>query len=191
MKKVLLAAIALLALTACSDPIEKVVTDNMQGLQGNDIDLVMSTIDPQSPAYESTRTQAARLLKDYNLEFKIESLSVMSKPLDEKKEMERAAQENQDVTGLNAAIDSFITEEEQAAAEERQREEAAALSKRPLKAEVKVTQLTRSKDANTKRFFDNRVTVIHTLHKYPTDENPEWKIYSSDIRDVQVISDEG
>ena len=115
----------------------------------------------------------------------------MSKPLDEKKEMERAAQENQDLTGLNAAIDSFITEEEQAAAEERQRQEAAALSKRPLKAEVKVTQLTRSTDANTKNFFDNRVTVIHTLHKYPTDENPEWKIYSSDIRDVKVIADEG
>ncbi|MBF2051905.1 MAG: lipoprotein [Candidatus Sericytochromatia bacterium] len=191
MKKVLLAASALLALTACSDPIEKVVTDNMAGLQSNDIDLVMSTIDPQSPAYESTRAQTARLLKDYNLEFKIESMSVMSKPLDEKKEMERAAQESQDLTGLNAAIDSFITEEEQAAAEERQRQEAAALSKRPLKAEVKVTQLTRSTDANTKNFFDNRVTVIHTLHKYPTDENPEWKIYSSDIRDVKVIADEG
>lgn len=190
MKKVLFAASALLALTACSDPIEKVVAQNIKGLQNNDIDLVMSTIDRHSPAYEGTRNQSSRLLKDYNLEFKIESISVVSKPSDEKKEIERVAQENQDLTGLNAAIDNFITEEEQAVAERREREEAAALSKRPLIAEVKVTQLTRSKDANTKRFFNNRVTVIHTLHKYPTDDKPEWKIYASDIRDIKVIAED-
>jgi len=188
--KGLLGMSVLLSLTACSDPIESVVKQNLQGLQKQDVDMVMDTIDTHSQHYDNTRAEVTRLLQDYNLDFKIESMSILTKPADEKKEMERASQENQDITGLDAAINSFITEEEQASAEQKKREEAVAASKRPLKAEVKVTQVTRTKSGNAKRFFNNRVTVVHTLHKYPTDDKPQWKIYASDIRAVDLILDD-
>ena len=62
-----------------------------------------------------------------------------------------------------------------------------AESKRPLVAKVKVVQITRQKKSNASKFVDNRVLVVHTLHKYPTDEKPTWKIYSSDIRSVNFL----
>lgn len=181
---------ALLVLTSCADPVEKVVRTNIKGLQEQDVEMVMSTIDKTSPAYDNTRAEVSRLLQDYNLTFKIESLDIIQKPENEQKAMEKAMAENQDATGLDEAIDSFITEEERADAEERKREQQMAAAKRPLIAKVKVVQVTETKDKADNRFHSNRVQVVHTLHKYPTDENPEWKIYESDIRDVDVLSDE-
>ncbi|PKL75046.1 MAG: hypothetical protein CVV27_17395 [Candidatus Melainabacteria bacterium HGW-Melainabacteria-1] len=184
--KMLLGVSAALALTACSDPVEQVVRGNLEGFQKQDIEKVMATIDPQSPAYDGTKSQADRLLQDYNLDFRIESLTVIEKPDDEKKAMEKALQENTDSTGLDEAIDSFITEEEKATAEAKKREQEKLKAKRPLVARVKVIQVTRDK-AGSERFLDNKVTVVHTLHKYPTDEKPEWKIYQSDIRTVDIL----
>lgn len=182
---------ALLVLTACSDPIEKVVRTNLEGLEKQNVETVMSTIDPQSPAYDSTRKEVTRLLQDYNLDFKIESIDVIQKPADEQKAMEKAMKENEDTTGLDDAIDSFITEEERANAEAKKRAKEVAAAKRPLIAKVKVVQITRTKDEETNKFYNNKVQVIHTLHKYPTDEKPEWKIYSSDIRSVDILPDAG
>lgn len=181
---------ALLVLASCANPVEKVVRTNLEGLQKQNIELVMSTIDKTSPAYESTRKEVSRLLQDYNLEFKFESLDVIKQPENEQKAMEKAMVENQDATGLDEAIDSFITEEERAEAENKKHEQQMASAKNPLIAQVKVVQVTRPRDKADERFHSNRVQVIHTLHKYPTDEKPEWKIYESDIRSVDVIANE-
>lgn len=187
----MLGAAALLLLSACGDPIEKVVKDNLEGFQKQDITKVMATIDPSSPAYESTRTQTERLLQDYNLDFRIESMTIIEKPDDEKKAAEKAAAESHDATGLDEAIDSFITEEEKAVAERKKREQEKAKARQPLIARVKVVQVTRDK-GESQRFLDNRVQVVHIMHKYPTDTKPEWKIYKSDIKAVDILKrDEG
>lgn len=188
--KVVLGVVAALALTACQDPVEKVVRQNLEGFQKNDVTKVMDTIDPNSPAYASTKAQVERLLQDYNLDYRIESLTIIEKPDDEAKAMEKAAAETHDSTELDAAMEGFVTEGEKAAAERKKHEEEQASAKRPLIARVKVVQVTRSKNAEDERFLDNRVQVVHTLHKYPTDENPEWKIYKSDIRTVDIIKNE-
>ncbi|MGV3526052.1 MAG: hypothetical protein ACO1RX_17665 [Candidatus Sericytochromatia bacterium] len=189
--KVVLGVTALLMLTACQDPIEKVISQNLEGLKKQDVEMVMQTVDTQSPSFDATRTQVTRLLQDYNLDFQIESMDIIKKPMDEKKEIAEAKAENQDTTGLDEAIEDFITEEERADAEQKKRAEAIAKAQQPLVAVVKVVQVTRSKDSNAKPFLDNRVQVVHTLYKYPTDENPEWKIFSSDIRAVEPILNKG
>lgn len=189
--KVVLGLAALFMLTACQDPIEKVISQNLEGLKKQDVEMVMQTVDTQSPSFDATRTQVTRLLQDYNLDFQIESMDIIKKPRDEKKEIAEAKAENQDTTGLDEAIEDFITEEERADAEQKKRAEAIAKAQQPLVAVVKVVQVTRSKDSNAKPFLDNRVQVVHTLYKYPTDENPEWKIFSSDIRAVEPILNKG
>ena len=188
--KVVLGIMAALALTACQDPVEKVVRQNLEGFQKQDIEKVMSTIDTNSPAYATTKAQVDRLLQDYNLDYRIESLTIIEKPDDEAKAMEKAAADTHDSTELDEAMEGFVTEDEKAAAERKKKEEAEAASKHPLIAKVKVVQVTRSKSAEDARFLDNRVQVVHTLHKYPTDEKPEWKIYKSDIRTVDIIKNE-
>lgn len=181
----------MLALTACGGgDIEKVVQQNLEGFKKQDVDMVMETIDSQSPNYDNTRKQVTSLLKDYNLDFEIESMSVLSQPQDEAKEMEKVQKENADATGLNDALNTFINEDERNQAEERKKKEEMANSKRPLKAEVKVVQITRTKEPSS-RFLSNRVIAVHTLHKYPMDEKPEWKIYKSEIRSVEVLANEG
>lgn len=187
--KVLLGLGAMLALTACSDPVENVVKQNLEGFQKQDINKVLDTIDPTSPAYEGTKTESNRLMETYNLEYHIESMTVIEKPDDEKKAIEKAKVENQDPTGLDNAIGEFVTEEDKAKAEARKREQEKANARRPLIARVKVVQVTRSKSGSG-NFLDNRVTVVHTLHKYPTDPKPEWKIYKSDIRAVEILPSE-
>lgn len=187
--KALLGLGAMLALTACSDPVEDVVKKNLEGFQKSDMPKVLETIDQTSPAYEGTKIQSARLLEN-NLEFRIESMTIIEKPDDEKKAMEKAKLESEDNTGLDEAIDSFITEEDKAKAEAKKREQEKANARRPLIARVKVVQVTRAKGGSP-RFLDNRVTVVHTLHKYPTDAKPEWKIYKSDIRAVDILTNEG
>lgn len=184
--KIVLGMGAMLALTACGDPVEKVVKANLEGFQKQDIEKVMATIDPNSPAYEGTKSQVDRLMQDFNLEFRIEQMTIIEKPDDEKKAMEKAAAESHDSTGLDEAIDTFITDDDKAKAEAKKREEEKAKAKRPLIARVKVVQVTRAKGGSP-RFLDNRVQVVHTLHKYPTDPNPEWKIYKSDIRAVDIL----
>lgn len=188
--KVVLGISAALALTACQDPVEKVVRQNLEGFQKQDVQKVMATIDPNSPAFGSTQAQIDRLMQDYNLDYRIESLTIIEKPDDEKKAMEKAAAETHETTELDEAIEGFVTEDEKAAAERKKAEEARASTKRPLIARVKVVQVTRSKNAEDARFLDNRVQVVHTLHKYPTDEKPEWKIFKSDIRTVDILQDE-
>ncbi|MEZ0374505.1 MAG: hypothetical protein ACAI44_35785 [Candidatus Sericytochromatia bacterium] len=177
---------AMLALTACGDPVEKVVKQNLEGFQKQDIEKVMATIDQSSPVYEGTKAQVDRLMQDFNLEFRIESMTIIEKPDDEKKAMEKAAAESHDTTGLDEAIDTFITEDEKEKAEAKKREQEKANARRPLIARVKVVQVTRDRGASP-RFLDNRVQVVHTLHKYPTDAKPEWKIYKSDIRAVEIL----
>jgi len=186
--KVVLGFGAMLALTACGgDPVEKVVKSNLEGFQKQDLTKVMATIDPNSPAYEGTKSQVERLLQDFNLEFRIESMTIIEKPDDEKKAMEKAAHDSHDTTGLDEAIDTFITEDEKAAAEAKKKEQEKANKLRPLIARVKVVQVTRAKGGSP-RFLDNRVQVVHTLHKYPTEgEKAEWKIYKSDIRAVDIL----
>lgn len=187
--KVVLGLSALFMLTACQDPIEKVISQNLEGLKKQDVEMVMQTVDTQSPGFDATRAQVTRLLQDYNLDFRIESMDIIEKPSDEKKEIAEAQAENQDTTGLDEAIEDFITEEERADAEQKKRDEAMAKAKRPLIARVKVVQVTRTKESNAKPFLDNRLQVVHTLYKYPTDEKPEWKIFSSDIRALEPIQD--
>lgn len=181
--------VLLVALSACQGDIEKVVQKNVDGFKKQDVDMIMSTIDKQSPTYENTKAQATRLIKNYNLDFQIESMSVISKPADEAKEMEKAQQENQDSTGIDSALDTFISEDDKADAAAKKQQQELEKSKQPLKAEVKVVQMTRKRDQGSK-FISNRVIALHTLHKYPMDENPEWKIYKSEILSVDEIPEE-
>jgi len=186
--KAMLGLGAMLALTACSDPVEKVVTDNLQGFQKQDINKVLATLDPSSPVYEGTKTEGARMMETFNLEYRIESMTVIEKPDDEKKAMDKAKLESQDTTGLDDAIGSFVTEADKAKADQKKREQEKANARRPLIAKVKVVQVTRSK-GDSSNFLDNRITVVHTLHKYPMDAKPEWKIYSSKITNVEILKD--
>lgn len=179
----------LVALSACQGDIEKVVQQNMDGFQNQDVDMIMTTIDKTSPTYDNTKAQATKLIKNYNLDFQIESMSVISKPADEAKAMEKAQQESQDATGIDSALDTFINEDEKADAEAKKQQMEMEKSKQPLKAEVKVVQMTRKRDQASK-FISNRVIALHTLHKYPMDENPEWKIYKSEILSVDEIPEE-
>lgn len=181
---------ALMALASCQDPVEKVVRQNLEGFQQQNVEKIMATVDDRSPAFEGTKKQVDRLLQDYNLDFKIESLTIIEKPDDEKKAIEKAAHEAEDTTELDEAIDGFVTEDQKAAAEHKHEEEEKANARRPLIARVKVVQVTRAKSSDEQRFLNNRVQVVHTLHKYPTDEKPEWKIYKSDIRAVDILPTE-
>lgn len=186
--KAMLGLGAMLALTACSDPVEKVVKDNLEGFQKQDITKVLATLDQTSPVYEGTKTEGYRMMQDYTLDYHIESMTVIEKPDDEKKAMEKAKLESEDTTGLDDAIGSFVTEEDKAKAEAKKREQEKANARRPLIAKVKVVQVTRAK-GDASNFLDNRITVIHTLHKYPTDAKPEWKIFKSDIRNVEILKE--
>lgn len=181
---------AMFALVSCQDPVEKVVRQNLEGFQKLDAQKIMATYDDRSPAFESTKAQVDRLVQDFTLEFQIESLTIIEKPDDEKKAIEKAAHEAEDTTELDEAIDGFVTEEQKMAAEHKQHEAEKASATRPLIARVKVVQTTRAKKGSEQRFLDNRVQVVHTLHKYPADEKPEWKIYKSDIRVVDLIKSE-
>ena len=184
------AGLALLfALTACQGDIEKVVQKNMDGFQEQNVDMVMETIDTQSPNYDNTKAQVTKLIKNYNLDFHIDSISVISKPEDEAKAMEKAKQDSQDSTGLDSALDTYINEDEKASAEAKKQQTQMEKSKMPLTAEVKVIQTTRKRD-QASNFISNRVIVLHTLHKYPMDENPQWKIYKSDIVAVNELPEE-
>ena len=182
------AATVFLLLTGCGgSEIEKVIQENLKGMQEQNIEKVMNTIDPQSPVYEVTKEQVSKLIKDYNLEFKIESLTILKEPKNEKQEMEKAKADNQDALGVTEELSGLITEQDRDKAEEARKKKELAESKKPLVAEVKVLQITRQKNNNNSKFVDNRVLVIHTLHKYPTDEKPTWKIYKSDIRSTTPL----
>lgn len=189
--KIGLSLLALLAVSSCADPIEKVVQQNLEGFNVQDIEQVMSTIDERSPDYQATAAKTKELIEGYNLEYEIKSMSIIRKPVDESKQAEKLQAENQDATGLdNLLDDAAITEEDRAKQEERKREEAEKMQNKALTAEVKVVQVTRSKD-NTGRYRDNQINVIHTLHKYPTDPEPVWKIYKSEVTAVDPVSKEG
>lgn len=187
-------ATSLLGIAACvllagcgGNEIEKVVRENLKGLQEQNIDKVMATIDRQSPVYEATKEQVTQLMKDYNLEFKIESLDIIEKPNNEKQQVEKAKNEAQDALGVTEELAGMITEADREKALEEKRKKELEESKKPLVARVKVVQITRQKKSNPTPFRDNRVLVVHTLHKYPMDEKPAWKIYSSDIRSVDFL----
>lgn len=188
--KGILGVSAMLALVSCQDPVEKVVRQNLEGFQKQNTEKIMQTFDERSPAYEGTKAQVDRLLKGYELDFQIESLTIIEKPDDEKKAIEKAAHEAEDTTELDEAIDGFVTEEQKMAAEHKQHEAEKANASRPLIARVKVVQTTRAKKGSEQRFLDNRVRVVHTLHKYPADEKPEWKIFKSDIIAVDLLKSE-
>lgn len=189
--KVGLGVLALFAVSACASPIEKVVTQNIEGFNAQDIKEVMGTIDKRSPDYENTEAKTKELIQAYNLVYEIKSMSITEKPLDESKQMEKLQTENEDATGLDSLLnDAAITEEDRAKQEQRKREEAEKMQSKALIAKVKVVQVTRSKD-NTGRYKDNQINVIHTLHKYPTDEDPTWKIYKSEVTAVDPVSKEG
>jgi len=182
------AAAVFLLLTGCGgNEIEKVIQENLKGLQEQNVDKVMNTIDRQSPVYDATKEQVTQLIKDYNLEFKVESLDIIEQPANEKQQMEKAKAESQDALGVTEELAGMITEDDRDKAAEARKKKELAESKRPLVAKVKVVQITRQKKSNASRFVDNRVLVVHTLHKYPTDEKPTWKIYSSDIRSVNFL----
>lgn len=191
LKRILWGALVSIALTSCADPIEKVVQANIDGFNNRSLDEVMATIDDKSPYYEATKKTSEELINAYNLQFEIQSMSITRRPQDESKQMQKIQEENQDGTGLDALLDdAAITEEDRARQEERKRAEAAKLQNRALQAEVKVVQVTRSTDvAGT--YKDNQINVVHTLHKYPTDENPEWKIFKSEVRKAAEIGKEG
>jgi hypothetical protein len=175
-------------LTGCGgNEIEKVVKDNLKGLQEQNVDMVMATIDRQSPVYDATKEEVTQLIKDYNLEFKIESLDIIEQPTNEKQQMEKAKSESQDALGVTEELAGMITEADRDKAMEEKKKKDLAESRRPLIARVKVVQITRQKKTNASKFIDNRVLVVHTLHKYPTDEKPSWKIYNSDIRSVKFL----
>lgn len=185
-----LAAMALLS--ACGDPIADVVKQNIEGIQNQDLAMVMETIDQNSQAYEATEKATRRLLEEFNVDVQIVSMDIIEQPRDEAKAMEKAQQENEDLTGLNAELESFITEQEKEDAEAKAAADAAAMAKRPLIAKVKVVQETRQKDGNANTYMDNRLQVIHTLHKYPNDAEPTWKIYKSDVTSMKPLqADEG
>lgn len=182
------AAAVFMLLTGCGgNEIEKVIQENLKGLQEQNVDKVMNTIDRQSPVYESTKDQVTQLIKDYNLDFKVESMDIIEQPTDEKQQLEKAQTENEDALGVTDELAGMITEEDRDKAAEDKKKKALDDSKRPLVARVKVVQITRQKKSNASKFTDNRVLVVHTLHKYPTDEKPVWKIYSSDIRSVNFL----
>jgi hypothetical protein len=173
-----------LGLTGCSDPVKQVVEQNMKGLQKQDINQVMSTIDSRSPVYAATEKQLTQLLQDYNIDFKIESIDVLERPKDVKKSYKaETPAENVDIFAEDL---DFITEEDKAAADKARRQREMDDKNKPWVAKVKVTQFARQKKG-ANPFLNNRVVVIHTLHKYPTDEKPTWKIYQSDIRDVEFL----
>ncbi len=191
LNKIGLSVLALLALTSCADPIEKVVQENIEGFNAQDVQQVMMTIDDRSPDYASTKAKTEELIQAYNLQFEIKSMAITKKPLDESKQAEKMQAENQDATGLDSLLDdAAITEEDRAKQEQRKREEAEKMQNKALIAEVKVVQVTRSNDASG-RYKDNQINVIHTLHKYPTDPEPAWKIYKSEVKSVDEISKEG
>lgn len=188
--KVGLGLLALFTVSSCADPIEKVVTQNIEGFNAQDIKEVMETIDKRSPDYENTEAKTKELIQAYNLTYEIKSMSITEKPMDESKQMEKLQTENQDATGLDSLLDdAAITEEDRAKQEQRKREESEKMQNKALVAKVKVVQVTRSKD-NTGRYKDNQINVIHTLHKYPTDEEPVWKIYKSEVTAVDSVSKE-
>ena len=191
LNKIGLGILTLLAVSSCADPIEKVVQQNLEGFNNQDITAVMETIDSNSPDYQATQAKTKALIEGYNLEYEIKSMSIIRKPMDESKQMEKMQQENQDDTALNSLLDdAAITEEDRARQEQRQREEAEKKQNQALSAEVKVVQVTRSKDA-TGRYKDNQINVIHTLHKYPTAPDAGWKIYKSVVTAVEPVSKEG
>lgn len=189
--KVGLGLLALFAVSSCADPIEKVVTQNIEALNAENHTGVMETIDKRSPDYENTARKTQELIDSYNLSYEIKSMSITEKPMDESKQTEKLQAENQDATGLDSLLDdAAITEEDRAKQEQRKREEAEKMQNKALVAKVKVVQVNRNKD-NTGRYKDNQINVIHTLHKYPTDEEPTWKIYKSEVAAVDPVSKEG
>lgn len=184
----LLGIAAFVLLTGCGgNEIEKVVRENLKGLQEQNVDKVMATIDRQSPVYDATKEQVIQLIKDYNLEFKVESLDIIEQPSNEKQQVEKVKTETEDALGVTEELAGMITEADRNKALEEKRKKELEESKKPLVARVKVVQITRQKKSNINKFTDNRVQVIHTLHKYPMDEKPAWKIYSSDIRSVNFL----
>ncbi|PIQ27312.1 hypothetical protein COW36_00075 [bacterium (Candidatus Blackallbacteria) CG17_big_fil_post_rev_8_21_14_2_50_48_46] len=178
----LLGAAAFVLLTGCGgNEYEKVIRENLKGLQSQNLNQVMATIDRQSPAYESTKQQVTELIKGYNLEFKIESMDVFEAPSNEKQQAEKSKTENQDALGVTEELAGMITEADRDKAMEERRRKELEESQRPLIAKVKVVQVTKKKKDNISKFTDNRITVVHTLYKYPSDEKPAWKIFSSEI----------
>ena len=180
---------ACIFLTGCGgNEIEKVVRENIKGLQEQNIVKVMDTIDKQSPVYESTKAQVTRMIQDYNLDFKIESMDIIEQPGNEKQqEAKGKPEESEDALGVTEELAGMITEGERDKVLEEKRRKEAEEKRRPLVARVKVVQVTRHKQNNETRFADNRVLVVHTLHKYPTDEKPVWKIHNSDVRSVSYL----
>ncbi len=179
---------ACVLLTGCGgNEIEKVVRENIKGLQEQNIVKVMDTIDKQSPVYESTKAQVTRMIQDYNLDFKIESMDIIEQPGNDKQEAKPKTEEAEDALGVTEELAGMITEGERDKVLEEKRRKEAEEKRRPLVARVKVVQVTRHKQNNETRFADNRVLVVHTLHKYPTDEKPVWKIHNSDVRSVSYL----
>ena len=180
---------ACVLLTGCGgNEIEKVVRENIKGLQEQNIVKVMDTIDKQSPVYESTKTQVTRMIQDYNLDFKIESMDIIEQPGNEKQQEAKGKTEaSEDALGVTEELAGMITEGERDKVLEEKRRKEAEEKRRPLVARVKVVQVTRHKQNNKTRFADNQVLVVHTLHKYPTDEKPVWKIHNSDVRSVSYL----
>lgn len=178
----LLLGLALMAgLTSCKKPVEKVVLQNIKALKTQDVNMFMETIDEKSPVYESTKSQLTELIQNYDLDFEIESMKIIEMPGNEAQAVEKAKSEGVDALGGIEEDDLFINEEDRAKEEARKKEKEAEEASRALVARVKVTQRTKAKKSNVNEFKDNRVTVVHTLHKYPMDAMPEWKIYKSEI----------
>lgn len=183
----------LLLLTSCGNPIKSVIKQNMKGLQNQDIQMVMETVDAKSPLYGETEKQLTRLIQDYTLEYKIESIDILSEPKDEKKkDGEEKHEEKPAEADIFAEVDNdYITEEDRQKAEAAKKKKEEEEKNKPFVARVKVIQVTKQKPGGANKFENNRITVVHTLHKYPTDEKPTWKIFSSNIRDIEFLDEEG
>lgn len=187
LKQWALVACASLLLTSCGDEITDVVKENVDALNAQDITRVMSTIDTHSEIYTTTKAEVENLIKRYDLEFEIEEVKIIKAPREEVSTAQEAEKKQEAIKEEDLA---FITESERNEAERKKQEEEAAKVNRPYEAEVKVVQVTRSKSAPSGRkfpFVNNKVTVVHTLRKYPTDENPAWKIYKSKVEAAQFM----
>ncbi len=54
-----------------ADKIHQLIKQNLEANQSENIDRVMLTIHPQSPAYQSTRTEVQQVFPQYDLSYKL------------------------------------------------------------------------------------------------------------------------
>lgn len=191
--KLFIGSLSALLLVGCGDPIEDVVYKNIEGLNSKDVDMVMETIDDRNEeVYEETKKQVEQLINDYDLTFEIEKIEVTRRPKDENRDAEEKPKD-EDTSAEDIFADTdfegVVTEEDLEKKKEADKKKAEMEKNRPWIAKVKVMQVTRkAQDMNP--FVDNRVMVVHTLHKYPDNVDAGWKIYSSSLRKVRVFKED-